>query len=519
MESSSNSNNSNFKLLDLIGTGGMANIYKARQISLDRTVAIKKLHPHLTQNLNFIARFETEAKAAASLKHENIVSIIEYGRDNDDYFIAMEYVDGKNLKDILEEHKKVPPEVALVIARETASGLKYAHDMGLVHRDVKPANIMLALEGAVKITDFGIVKANKDISLTTTGSTLGSPAYMSPEHLRGTDLDKRSDLFSLGIILFEMLTGQKPFYGENYQEVITRILTENPPKPGKLNPEIDPRLEFILKKALEKEKEKRFQDAEEFIDELDKQIAWYKIPAKKKTIKDFLEDPAGFTQKIKELRVKNHLDSALYYLNLGKGRITDAKKEFMEVLRWDKENEIAQKYIQKLQDEYDTGLQFQNLKAKIFPKNALTTYILFGVMILLFGYYILANGVLTNLFSASGSSLKSDKLTAELSFPSGNIAFWNNSSFWVKDAQSSVFTGTPITGDFGYLVVSAKPRAKVTVSGQFLNVPPPQTIKLPVGKHELKFSYPGYKSKAKKVTIKKDKTAVIEEELKKSSKR
>src|SRR3990170_408918 len=328
MESSSNSNNSNFKILDLIGTVGMANIYKARQISLDRTVAIKKLHPHLTQNLNFIARFETEAKAAAYLK------------------------------DILEEHKKVPPEVALVIAREIASGLRYAHEMGLVHRDVKPANIMLAFEGSVKITDFGIVKASKDISLTTTGSTLGSPAYMSPEHLRGTDLDKRSDLFSLGIILFEMLTGQKPFYGENYQEVITRILTENPPKPSKLNPEIDSRLEFILKKALEKEKEKRFQDAEEFIEELDKQIAWYKIPNKKKIVKDYLENPSIFTQKLKEMRIKNHLDSALYYLNLGKGRITDAKKEFLEVLRWDKENEIAQKYIQKLQAEYDTGLQF-----------------------------------------------------------------------------------------------------------------------------------------------------------------
>lgn len=497
----------------------MANIYKARQISLDRIVAIKKLHPHLTQNLNFIARFETEAKAAASLKHENIVSIIEYGRDNEDYFIAMEYVDGKNLKDILEEHKKIPPEVALVIARETASGLKYAHEMNLVHRDVKPANIMLALEGSVKITDFGIVKANKDISLTTTGSTLGSPAYMSPEHLRGTDLDTRSDLFSLGIILFEMLTGQKPFYGENYQEVITRILTENPPKPSKLNPEIDSRLEFILKKSIEKEKEKRFQGADEFIDELDKQIAWYKIPNKKKIVKDYLENPEIFTQKLKEMRIKNHLNSALYYLNLGKGRITDAKKEFMEVLRWDKENELAQKYIQKLQDEYDTGLQFQNLKNKIFPKNSLTAYVLFGIMVLLFFYYLWTNGALKSLFSLSVGSLKSSNLPAELSFPSGNIAFWNKASFWVKNLSSSDFTIKPISGDFGYLVVSAKPKAKVTVNGQVFAVPPPQTIKLPVGKHELKFSYPGYKPKAKKVTIKKDKTAVIEEELKKNSKR
>ncbi len=492
----------------------MANIYKARQISLDRTVAIKKLHPHLTQNLNFIARFETEAKAAASLKHENIVSIIEYGRDNEDYFIAMEYVHGKNLKDILEEHKKVPPEVALVIARETASGLKYAHEMGLVHRDVKPANIMLAFEGAVKITDFGIVKASKDISLTTTGSTLGSPAYMSPEHLRGTDLDRRSDLFSLGIILFEMLTGEKPFFGDNYQEVITKILTENPPKPSKINPEIDARVEFILKKALEKDKERRFQDAEELIEELDKQISWYKVSPKKKVIKDYLENPLAFTQKLQELRVKNHLDSALYYLNLGKGRITDAKKEFMEVLRWDKDNEIAQKYLNKLQSEYDTGLQFQNLKAKFFPKKALPTYLLLGVMAILLSLYLWSGGYLQNLFSKSKSSLNLKNLPAELSFPSGQIAFWKNSSFWVKDSYSSDFTPS-ISGNFGYLVISAKPRARVNIKGKLYSVPPPVTVKLAAGKYDLKFSAPGYKSKEKKVTVKKDKTVVIEEELKK----
>ncbi|OGC77711.1 MAG: hypothetical protein A2145_00120 [candidate division Zixibacteria bacterium RBG_16_40_9] len=510
----SNSNNSNFKIIDLIGTGGMANIYKARQISLDRTVAIKKLHPHLTQNLNFIARFETEAKAAASLKHENIVSIIEYGRDSEDYFIAMEYVDGKNLKDILEEHKKVPPEVALVIAREIASGLRYAHEMGLVHRDVKPANIMLAFEGSVKITDFGIVKASKDISLTTTGSTLGSPAYMSPEHLRGTDLDKRSDLFSLGIILFEMLTGQKPFFGENYQEVITRILTENPPKPSKINPEIDPRLEFILKKVLEKDKERRFQDAEELIEELDKQISWYKVSPKKKIIRDYLENPLVFTQRLQELRVKNHLDSALYYLNLGKGRITDAKKEFMEVLRWDKDNEIAQKYLNKLQAEYDTSIQFQNLKAKIFPKNALTTYVLLAVMVILLGFYLWSNGHLQKLFSKSKSSLSLSNPPAELSLPSGNVAFWKNSSFWVKDSYSPNIT-TTISGNFGYLVVSAKPSAKVNIKGKLYSVPPPVTLKLPAGKYDLKFSAAGYKTKQKKVTVKKDKTVVVEEELKK----
>ena len=148
----------NFELNKLIGSGGMANIYKGVQLSLDRPVAIKLMHPHLTLNEGFVVRFENEAKQAAQLAHQNIVAIIDYGHHENEYFIAMEYIDGQNLKEIMTRMKRLPLEIALLIAREVVAGLKYAHSNGLIHRDIKPANIMLSSDGRVMITDFGIAK-------------------------------------------------------------------------------------------------------------------------------------------------------------------------------------------------------------------------------------------------------------------------------------------------------------------------------------------------------------------------
>src|SRR3990172_1585794 len=162
--------NPNFKVSELIATGGMASIYRGIQVSLDRPIAIKRLHPHLTSKIDFVARFEKEAKSVARLRHENIVSIIDFGKDEEGYFLVMEFVDGKNLKEILKTEKKMPAELGLVIAEAVAQGLRFAHSNGIVHRDIKPANIMLSKTGTVKITDFGIAKFTGDISTTATGS-------------------------------------------------------------------------------------------------------------------------------------------------------------------------------------------------------------------------------------------------------------------------------------------------------------------------------------------------------------
>ena len=338
----------NFELTDLIGSGGMANIYKGVQLSLERPVAIKVLHQHLTANEDFVTRFKQEAKQAAILQHQNIVSIIDYGHQDDEYFIAMEYIDGQNLKEILTRIKRLPLEVALLIIKEVAGGLKYAHSNGLIHRDIKPANIMLAKDGRVMITDFGIAKTHGDMSITVTGQTVGSPAYMSPEQAAGRPIDNRCDLFSLGIVLYEIITGEKPFKGETYQQVVTNIISSLPEEPSKLRIDVTPSIETIIQKALIKDVDSRFQDAEDLIIGLDEELSGYVIPSPKKIISGFVRNPIRTTEKLRTDRISKHMETALYLVNVGHGRLTDAIKEFENVLRFDKNNKLAKEYLDRL---------------------------------------------------------------------------------------------------------------------------------------------------------------------------
>lgn len=338
----------NFELQELIGSGGMANIYKGVQLSLERPVAIKVLHQHLTLNEDFVTRFKQEAKQAAILQHQNIVSIIDYGHQDAEYFIAMEYIDGQNLKDILSRIKRFPLEVALLIAREVASGLKYAHIQGLIHRDIKPANIMLSKDGRVVITDFGIAKTYGDMSITVTGQTIGSPAYMSPEQAAGRPIDHRCDIFSLGIVLYEIVTGEKPFKGDNYQEAMTNVISGTPADPSSLRVDVNLAIESIMKKALQKDSESRYQDAEEMAAQIDTELEHYVLPSEKKVIAGFVRNPIRTTEKLRSDRISKHMESALYYVNIGHGRLTDAINEFENVLRYDKNNKIAKQYLDKL---------------------------------------------------------------------------------------------------------------------------------------------------------------------------
>jgi len=227
-------------------------------------VALKIMHPHFHTNEAFITRFEKEAKRAAMLQHENIVSIIDYGCDNGEYYIAMEYIDGTNLAEIIRKQRKMPLEVALHICHQVAEGLKYAHGMGLVHRDIKPGNIMLSYDGRVMITDFGIAKATGDSTITSAGQVIGSPSYMSPEQAAGRPTDHRSDLFSLGIIFYEIVAGEKPFNGETYQSLITSIMSDYPTSLQEFRIDVTREIDELVQRALIKVADSRYQSAEEF---------------------------------------------------------------------------------------------------------------------------------------------------------------------------------------------------------------------------------------------------------------
>lgn len=381
---------SNYKVLELIGSGGMANIYQAIQLSLDRVVALKIMHQHLTMNEGFVTRFEKEAKQAAQLHHENIVSIIDYGYENGNYYIAMEYVDGKNLRQILERQRRLPLEVGLLICHQVAEGLKYAHNQNLVHRDIKPANIILSNDGRVMITDFGIAKGDDDLSITATGQMIGSPAYMSPEQAAGRLMDHRSDIFSLGIILYEVLAGEKPFKGETYQAMVTSIMSQTPRSLRKIRIDVNDEIEKIFEKAIEKDVESRYQSAEEIAEDIYAQLDKFKLPSARKLIPSFLKNPSKVTEKLRTEKVSSHMESALYFLTQGESRLKDAKREFEDVLRFDKNNKYAKKYLAKLENHItvqdssngDTKSRFLRIFVKIIVPLVILAGLISGFMII-----------------------------------------------------------------------------------------------------------------------------------------
>ncbi|MDD3643502.1 MAG: serine/threonine-protein kinase, partial [Candidatus Krumholzibacteria bacterium] len=252
----------NYRIIRTLATGGTAVLYQAVQTSLDREVVIKCLHPHLTADGSFTRRFEVEAKAAASLDHENIVRIIDSGISEGRYFIVMEYIDGPSLGRVIERRGKLERDAALLIAREICLGLEHAHRRGIVHRDIKPANIMVTSAGLVKITDFGLAKlCRSELQQTVADTLLGTPLYMSPEQAAGESVDGRSDLFSLGTICYEMLTGEQPFIADTYAAVIQKIIGGQVRPPSRLVPSLDAAADRIVMRALSRDPSRRFESA------------------------------------------------------------------------------------------------------------------------------------------------------------------------------------------------------------------------------------------------------------------
>lgn len=252
----------NYRIVETLASGGTAVIYRAIQTSLDRPVVIKRLHPSLTTDEEFTRRFENEAKAAASLDHENIVRIIDFGSTHGEYYIVMECIEGLSLREIAERGGPLDPELAMLLAREICLGLDHAHQRGIVHRDVKPANIMVSRDGVVKITDFGLAKLHLSQTSRTVASTLlGTPLYMSPEQATGGRVDGRSDIFSLGTVLYELMTGVQPFAADNYAAVISRIADDAPAPPCEIDGRVDAAANEIVMTALAREPARRYRTA------------------------------------------------------------------------------------------------------------------------------------------------------------------------------------------------------------------------------------------------------------------
>jgi serine/threonine protein kinase len=258
-----------YAMLEHLGKGGMGDVYKALQIGLDRIVALKILPSILARNTEFSERFFTEAYAISRLQHQNIVTIYDYGDEAGQKYIAMQYVQGTTLSKIIKESKKLEYERIVAITKQICRGLKYAHQNEIVHRDIKSGNIMIEPGDKVYIADFGIAKVVDAPSITTTGMAMGTPEYMAPEQCEGGQVDGQSDIYGLGIIIYEMVTGRPPFLADTPLAVAYKQVHDTPPLLSKKCPDVPRRLELIVAKCLKKSKTERYRNADELLQDLD----------------------------------------------------------------------------------------------------------------------------------------------------------------------------------------------------------------------------------------------------------
>ena len=340
-----------FEVLQKIGEGGMATVYRGRHTSLGRDVAIKVLHPHLSRSGRNRQRFAREARAIEHLSHQNILEIFDYsGTDVDDCYIVTEFVDGANLQQLVAEHGRLPSEVVCQIGLQLTSALDYAHSLGIIHRDLKPENVMLRRDGTIKLMDFGIARFLDDVQLTLTGALVGSPAYMSPEQAMEKVLDIRSDLFSLGTLLFHLVTGELPFSGTNPSIILRNIIDGNRADVLALAPATSAQLAETIEHLLQTDPDLRPQAALHVHQALESEMAALELsPAPQGwEVRDWLEDPQNY-----EERRQNHLHAIL--LEKGKeqlkaGQQLDALRLLNRLLAMDEDNEEVLQLIRGMHD-------------------------------------------------------------------------------------------------------------------------------------------------------------------------
>ena len=258
-----------YEILEELGTGGMGSVYRVFDRKLEEEVALKLIRPDIAASRKTIERFKNEIKVARKITHPNVCRVHDLHEEGKTLYITMEYVRGEDLKSVIHRMGTLTMGKAVSIAQQAADGLAEAHKLGIIHRDLKPGNIMIDREGSAKIMDFGIARSLEDKGSADAGMIIGTPEYMSPEQAEGKEADQRSDIYSLGVIIYEMITGKAPFEGATASGILKKHRTEAPPDPKGLNPQVTPGLARMILKCLEKDGEKRYQDAGEVLAELD----------------------------------------------------------------------------------------------------------------------------------------------------------------------------------------------------------------------------------------------------------
>jgi tRNA A-37 threonylcarbamoyl transferase component Bud32 len=336
-----------YEILEELGHGGMATVYRARDTVLDRSVALKVMHPHLRAAEEARRRFHREARSVARLHHPRVLEIYDFsGEGSEEAYIAAELLTGPTLKIWREKQKEVPAEVAAAFVIEIAQALEAAHAAGIVHRDVKPENVLLHENKAVKLTDFGIADMVDSQSMTATGQILGSPGHMAPEQIEGKDCDARTDLFSLGTVLYYLATGRLPFTGRNPHQVLKRIIDGEYADPLRVNPTIGGRMRAIIVKTLDRDPAQRFQSAAELAQELADFLAESGFDDPEKLVEKYLHDPEKTTEDVRKQTVDRLIDLGARASDAGD--VPKALDYYNRVLALDEGNERVLKLIERV---------------------------------------------------------------------------------------------------------------------------------------------------------------------------
>ena len=338
-----------YEILQKVGEGGMAVVYRGRHVTLGRDVAVKVLHPHLSSSSRNRKRFAREARAIEHLDHPNILRIFDYsGVESDECYIVTEFIDGVTLSEFIKERRRLPSEAVALIGQRLASALRYAHAQGIIHRDIKPENIMIRRDGTLKLTDFGIARFLEEGQMTVTGALVGSPAYMSPEQAMEHRLDQRSDLFSVGTVLFHAVSGELPFTGSNPSVILRNIIEGNRPDVGEVAPDSSPALADVIERLLQTETSNRYQSAQEVEEILEATLAQVGITIDDPTwsLRRLVTEPEAYRQEL-----EGHLAVAL--LERGRDYLDDnehllALRSFNRLLAIDPDNEEVLALVQSL---------------------------------------------------------------------------------------------------------------------------------------------------------------------------
>lgn len=337
-----------YKIVEVIGRGGMATVFRGVDEDLDRPVAIKVLHPHLENRDEAKERFRREARAIAKISHPNIVEIFDYsGEESETSYIVTQLVSGGNLKELYETHNPFPPEIAAAVALQIAEGLEVAHRAGVVHRDVKPENLLLDKNGIIKIADFGIAHLKDAGNMTATGQILGSPYYMSPEQILGGPIDEKADIFSFGSLLFWLLTGKIAFEGPNPHAILRNIVEKEAGDLERLAPAAGEDMAQIVKRCLAKNPHERINSLSEIVSFLKDYLKISEVEDPRKELKEFIENPEKYREERKKKSITIWTEKAVR-LNRN-GAIQEAMNLFNRILALDPENSEVLRFLKKVE--------------------------------------------------------------------------------------------------------------------------------------------------------------------------